>query len=64
LNHVLTAQDHYIELLTTAESLYLVIDKGQLFEIVMARSRHLVTFWNLTFTAGELRTDLRTFFAK
>ncbi|OHS99538.1 3'5'-cyclic nucleotide phosphodiesterase family protein [Tritrichomonas foetus] len=43
LKRVLTAQDHYIELLTTAESLSSVIDKDQLFEMIMTRSRRLVS---------------------
>ncbi|KAH0790848.1 GAF domain containing protein [Histomonas meleagridis] len=43
LKRVLTAQDHYIELLTTAESLSSVIDKDQLFEMIMTRSRSLVS---------------------
>lgn len=43
LKRVLTAQDHYIELLTTAESLSSVINKDQLFEMIMLRSRKLVS---------------------
>ena len=43
LKRVLTAQDHYIELLTTAESLSSVIDKDKLFEMIMTRSRRLVS---------------------
>ena len=43
LKRVLTAQDHYIELLTTAESLSSVINKDQLFEMIMTRSRRLVS---------------------
>lgn len=43
LKRVLTAQDHYIELLKTAESLSSVIDKDQLFEMIMTRSRTLVS---------------------
>lgn len=43
LKRVLTAQDHYIELLTTAESLSSVIDKDQLFEMIMTKSRRLVS---------------------
>jgi len=42
LKRVLTAQDHYIELLRTAESLSSVINKEQLFEMIMTRSRRLV----------------------
>lgn len=43
LKRVLTAQDHYIELLTTAESLSSVIDKDKLFEMIMSRSSKLVS---------------------
>ena len=43
LKRVLTAQDHYIELLTTAESLSSVINKDKLFEMIMTRSRKLVS---------------------